>query len=113
MQAADLVGHAAEPRHEIGEDAVDARAPPVKLLMRIRGGEELRGRGGKREVGLQISARPGVGEVEVEPQPAAARLDRLAGGKLFRGPVRLEAKRPHEARQGLRPDVRNRREGRR
>ena len=113
MQAADRVGHAAEPPDEIGEDAVDAGALPVKLLMRIRGGEELRCRRRQRELRLQIWASPGVGEVEVEPQPTALPLDCLAGRKFFRDPVVPKPKGPNEPRQGLRLDIRNHRQGRR
>jgi len=113
MQGADLAGDANKASDEIAEDAVEARACPVELLMRIWGGEEFHRRRRKREFGLQISARAGVGEVEMEPQPAALPLDWLATGKLFCGSILLEPKGPNQPRQGLRLGVRNRRDGRR
>ena len=101
MQKADLLGGAVEPADEIGKDAVEAGLGPMQLLMLVAGDEERARRLGKVGRGRQELAGARIGEVEMEPEPAAFCRHRLFDIELLRRPVRIEPKGEHEACQGL------------
>ena len=75
MQKADLLGGAVEPADEIGKDAVEAGLGPMQLLMLIAGDEERARRLGKLRHGRHELAGAGIGEAEMEPEPAASSAD--------------------------------------
>ena len=101
MQKADLLGGAVEPADEIGKDAVEGRLGPMQLLMLVGGDEDRARRLWKLGRGRQELAGARIGDVEMEPQPAAFGRYRLFDIELLRRPVRMEAKGKDEARQGL------------
>ena len=101
MQKADLLGGAVEPADEIGKDAVEAGFGPMQLLMLVAGDEKRARRLGKLGRGRHELAGAGIGEAEMEPEPAAPCRHRLLDIELVRRPVRIEANGEHEACQGL------------
>ena len=100
VQKANLLGGAVEPADEIGKDAVEGRFGPVQLLMFVAGDEECAGRLWKVGQRRHELAGAGIGETEMEPEPAASGRHRLLDIELFRRPVRMEANGEHEACQG-------------
>ena len=102
MQKADLLGGAVEPADEIGKSAIERRFGSVQLLMLVAGDEERAGGLGKIRHGRHEVAGSGIGEAEMEPQPAAICRHRLIDIELLRGAVRMEANSKHEPRKRLR-----------
>ena len=87
---------------EVGEDAVEAVAADIELLMLVAGDEEVSRCGGQGEIGVQEAAGARVGQVEVKPKPAVGLvLDRLVDGELLRRAVGGEAKGGDQSRQSL------------
>ena len=84
MQKADFLGGAAQAADEIGEDAVKAGLAPLQLLMLVGSDEKCAGRLGKLGCGGQVLAGTHIGEVEMEPEPAAIRRRRLFDIELLR-----------------------------
>ncbi|MGB6701749.1 MAG: hypothetical protein WBE67_05965 [Methyloceanibacter sp.] len=84
MQKADFLGGAAQAADEIGEDAVKAGLAPLQLLMLVGSDEKCAGRLGKLGCGGQVLAGTHIGEVEMEPEPAAIRRRRLVDIELLR-----------------------------
>lgn len=101
VQKADFLGGAAQPADEIGKDAVKAGFAPLQLLMLVAGDEKRPRRVGKLGRGGQEMAGTHIGEVEMEPEPAAPCRHRLFDIEHLRRPVRMEANGEHKACQGL------------
>jgi hypothetical protein len=100
-QKAYLLGRAVEPADEVGKDAIEGRFGPVQLLMLVAGDEKrTRGLGKLRDRRHEL-ASAGIGEAEMEPQPAASRRHRLIDIELLRRPVRMEANGQDQPRQRL------------
>jgi hypothetical protein len=101
VQKADFLGGAAQPADEIGKDAVKAGFAPLQLLMLVAGDEKRPRRVGKLGRGGQELAGTHIGEVEMEPEPAAPCRHRLLDIEHLRRSVRIEAVGDHQTRQGL------------
>jgi len=102
MQKADFLGGAAQPTDEIGEDTVKAGFAPLQLLMLVGSDEKRPRRLGKLGRGGQELGGTHIGEVEMEPEPAAIWRRRLLDIELFRRSIQVEAISKNQAGQGLR-----------
>src|SRR3982074_384280 len=82
--------------HEIRENAVDAGCRRMQLLMPVAREQHRQGCSGKLHR-LEPLGRAHVGEVQVQPEPAATvAFDRLTGRERFRRAVLANSKCPDE-----------------
>src|SRR5262245_16319239 len=102
MQKADFLGGAARAADEIGKHAVKTGVAPLQLLMLFGSYEKRARRPGKLWCSGQELGGTHIGEVEMEPEPAAIRRRRLLDIELLRRSILAEAIGKDQARQGLR-----------
>jgi hypothetical protein len=93
--------------HQIGKDAVDASPVGLQLLVLFGGDQQRAGR--FRQVLARLQQRRGarIAQIEMQPQPAVARLDnRLIDLQLLRCSIGMEPDGEHQTGQGLRMEER-------
>jgi len=99
-QIPGIFGRLGDVAQQIGNHAVDAVVDGVKLLVIVFRQQQRARLGRNVEVGWrQPLQRAGIGQVEMQPeQPVMGKRDRLVDREHFRRAVRVDTKRPDEAR---------------